>query len=111
MDQLSVNEKIGSNYVLFELSGAITGYTMGEFKEKLYQYIVDINVVLDLSNITHIDSAAMGMLMAAFNDGIDCGTKEFFLNPSDRARYAIEKTGFYDTFYIIHSVTEVSDEK
>ena len=110
MDQLSMSEKIGPNYMLLELSGAVNAYTMSEFQERLYQYIIDSNIVLDLSLVTSIDTSAMGVLMAAFNDSIDFDTKLFFMNPSEAARKAIDKTGFTDTFLIIHSVTEVSDD-
>ena len=110
MDQLSVNEKIGPNYMLLELTGSMNAYTIGDFQEKVYKYIVDSNVVLDLSEVDSIDSQAMGTLLAAYNDGETYGFKLFFMNPSESAKHAIDKTGFTDDFYIIHSVTEVSDE-
>lgn len=109
MDQLAINEKIGPNYMLLELSGIINGYTMSEFTEKTYRFIIDTNVVLDLNLVSGIDSAAMGVIMAAHNDGEKNGTKLFLMNPSEKARHALDKTGFTDTFNIIHSVTEVSD--
>ena len=109
MEQLTLHEKFGPNYVLLELEGSINAYTLFELKEKLYQYIMDANVVLDLSLVSTIDMAGMGVIMAACNDGTDSGTKVFIMNPSEGAKTAIEKTGFEDTFYLIHAVTEVSD--
>ena len=104
-----MREKIGPNYVLLELSGALNAYTLTEFQEKIYRTIIDANVVIDLSHVIQIDSAGLGVIMAAFNDGIDSNTKLFIMGPSENARKALEKTGFFDTFNIIHSVTEVSD--
>lgn len=107
MDQLTLNEKMGANYVLLELFGSINAYTITEFQDKVYNYIKDANVVLDLSNVFSIDSAGLGVIMAGFNDGVKFGTKLFLMNPSEGAKKAIDKTGFSDTFNFIHSVTEV----
>lgn len=109
MDQLTIIEKVGANYMLLELYGSINAYTISEFKEKLDRYILDSNVVIDLSAVTKIDSSGMGVIMAGFNDAQDFGTKLLIMNPSVDARIALDKTGFSDTFIIIHSVTEVSD--
>lgn len=110
MDQLAIVEKIGPNYMLLELKGAMNGYTITEFQEKLYKYILDSNVVLDLSMVDSIDYQALGVILSAFNDGENYGFKLFFMNPSENAKKVFDKTGFNDMFYIIHSVTEVSDE-
>lgn len=107
MDQLTLNEKNGANYVLLELSGSINAYTITEFQEKVYNYIQTNNVVLDLSQVLSIDSAGLGVIMAGFNDGMKSGKKLFFMNPSEGAKKAIDATGFSDTFNFIHSVTEV----
>ena len=56
-----------------------------------------------------MDSSGVGVVLAGHNDGEKFGTKLFVMNPSDTARHYLERTGFWDTFYIIHSVTEVSD--
>ena len=49
----------------------------------------------------------MGVIMAGFNDGQDCGHELYLMNPSSEVRSSIESTGFYDTFPLIHAVTEV----
>ncbi len=109
MDQLSLREKKGANYVLMEMNGACNAYTISEFREKVYNNITQTNVVLDMSAVVQVDSSGIGIVLAGINDGLKHKTKLFIMNPSDKARYALEKTGFYDTFNIIHSVTEVSD--
>ena len=109
MDQLTLHEKYGPNYVLLELEGAINAYTLSEFREKAYGYIIDANLVLDLSQVTTIDMAGLGVILASINDGIDCGTKVFLMNPSEGAKNALEKTGFEDTLNLIHAVTEVAN--
>lgn len=109
MNQLSINEKIGPNYILLELLGDVNSYTISELQEKIYRYILDTNVVLDMSTVSSMDSSGLGVILAGINDGTENGTKLFMMNPSDAAHYALTKTGFWNTFYIIHAVTEVSD--
>ena len=72
MNQLALKEKIGVNYMLLELTGTLNSYTITELQEKLFEYIVDTNVVLDSSQIIQVDS--------------------------------------FKNLFIIHSVTEVSDD-
>ena len=110
MDQLQIKEKVGVNYMLLELSGAINSYTDVELQQKVFQYIIDSNVVLDTENVTQVDSSAIGIIIAGHNDGDEYGTKLFIMNPSETVRRALERTGFLDLFHIIHSVTEVTDE-
>ena len=110
MDQLQIKEKVGVNYMLLELSGAVNSYTDSELSQKVSQYIIDSNVVLDAENVTQVDSSAIGIIIAGHNDGEEFGTKMFIMNPSECVRRALERTGFIDMFHVIHSVTEVTDE-
>lgn len=98
---------MGANYVLLELNGPVNSYTMSELETKIMTYVEDTNVVLDMSGVTSIDSTAMGLIMAGFNDAQGFGTTMYFMNPSYGAKRAIEATGFYDTFHFVQSVTEV----
>lgn len=109
MDQLTIREKVGASYILLELSGAVNAYTISEFQEKVYSYIPDSNVVIDMAQVIQLDSSGIGVVIAGYNDGEKFGTKLFIMNPSDAARHSLERTGFLDTFNIIHSVTEVAD--
>lgn len=109
MDQLTLGEKVGVNYMLYECWGSVNSYTISELQEKVYSCLLDSNVVLDMSNVTSIDSSGIGVILAGHNEGEEYGTKFFIMNPSESTRHALMKTGFYDTFNIIHSVTEVSD--
>jgi anti-anti-sigma factor len=108
MEQLTLTEKNGENYILLELNGTINSYTATEFRNKVFTYIATTNLVLDLSEVHSIDSTGMGIIMAGFNDGIESKHKLFLMNPSAEARQVIDDTGFSDTFIFIHSVTEVN---
>ena len=107
MDRLRISEKSGANYVLYELSGAINAYTLGELEQKLYDAIARDNVVLDLSKVSEIDYSGMGTIMAAFNDGEAKGHALYLLSPSAESREAVDATGFSQVLRIINSVTEV----
>ena len=109
MDQLTLREKVGVNYMLLELSGTLNANTCAEVQQKVYDYIVDSNVVLDMEQVMQIDSAGVGIIIAGHNDGEEFGTRLFVMNPSESTRIALNKTGFFDLFHIIHSVTEVAD--
>ncbi len=107
MEQLSIKEKVGTNYVMYELSGSLNSYTSSEFQEKVYENIKSTSVVVDLSQIISIDSTGVGIIMAGFNDGLEYNHKFYLMNPSPSARTAIEDTGFISIFEFIHSVTEI----
>ena len=107
MDSLTLTEKFGSNYVLMELSGAVNSYTITELKQKLLMYVEDAFVVLDLSNVTALDSTGMGLFMGAFKEADRMGTMLYFMNPSDIAKRVSDATGFSDTFQFVNSVTEI----
>ena len=107
MEQLSIIEKQGANYILYEISGVMNTYTITELAEKLDENIKKSNIVVDLERVEAIDSVGVGLIMATFNDGEDCGHRFYIMNPSAASRVALEETGFYDVFAIIHAVTEV----
>lgn len=107
MEQLRVTEKHGSNYILYELFGDCNSYTISELQVKLFDSIQETNVVLDLSQVIDVDSSGMGMIMAVFNDALECGKKLYLMNLSPSAHKTVNDTGFMEAFNIIQSVTEV----
>ena len=107
MEQLSIIEKEGANYHLYELEGALNAYTLGEFEATLYDAVQKNTIVLDMSKLVELDPAGIGFLMAAFNDSEDAGHKLYFMSMSSEAEKAISATGFKYLFNLITSVTEV----
>lgn len=106
MDQLKITEREGANYKFYELDGALTAYTMGEFQPKLYSSVLKSNVVLDMEHLTDLDSSGIGLLMSAFNDSVEKGLKLYFLSMSPEADRALTETGFKSEFNLISSLTE-----
>ncbi|MBR6340675.1 MAG: STAS domain-containing protein [Treponema sp.] len=107
MEQITITEKDGANYHLYELEGALNAYTLGEFQETLYDAVQKNNVVLDMSRLIELDASGIGLLMAAFNDSEEVGHKLYFMTMSNEADKAIAATGFKYVFNLINSVTEV----
>ena len=107
MEQLSIVEKEGANYLLYELNGALNAYTLGEFQNTLYEAVLQNNIVLDMSKLVELDATGIGFLMEAFNDSEDAGYKLYFMNMSSESEKAIASTGFKNLFNMINSVTEV----
>lgn len=107
MEQLSIVEKEGANYKLYELVGALNSYTIGEFQSKLYEDVAKNNVVLDMSNLIELDPSGIGVLMAAFNDAEDANHRLYFLSMSSESERAISSTGFKNVFHLVNSVTEI----
>lgn len=107
MDQLTVTSKEGTDYVLYELSGALDAYTIQNLQNKIYDSIKKQNVVVDMANVTSLDAAAMGFIMAAHNDGEEYGTTLYLLSISNEVDRQLLATGFKDLFHLISSVTEV----
>lgn len=107
MEQLSIIEKDGANYHLYELDGALNAYTLGEFQNTLYEAVLHNNIVLDMSNVIELDPTGVGFLMAAFNDSEAAGHSLYFMSLSNEAEKAIAATGFKYLFNLINSVTEV----
>jgi anti-anti-sigma factor len=107
MEQLSITEKDGANYKVYELQGSLNAYTIGEFKNTLYQAVTENNIVLDMSKLIELDASGIGLLMAAFNDSEENGKMLYFMSMSNESEKAINSTGFKSNFNIINAVTEV----
>ncbi len=108
MELLTVTEKDGTDYKLYELKGGLNAYTLVNLASKVYEKIQKTNVVLDMANVVELDAAGMGMIMAAHNDGEESGKKLYLLSISNEVDRQILATGFKDELNIISSVTEVA---
>lgn len=107
MEQLSIIEKDGANYHVYELEGALNAYTIGEFQTTLFDAVQKKNIVLDMSKLIELDPSGIGILMAAFNDSEEIGNKLYFMSISNEVDKALTATGFKSLFNMINSVTEV----
>ena len=107
MEQLSIIEKKGANYMLLEVTGNLNTYTYTELQTKIVTNIKDAEVIVDLSAVRGISSSGLGSLMVGYEDGETYGHKLYIMNPSQIVKLAIDSTGFAEYFPVIHSVNEV----
>ncbi len=107
MEQLTIIEKTGANYILLEVQGNLNSYTYTDLQTKIVSSIKDAELILDLSHVRTISSSGLGSLLVGYEDGETYGHKLYIMNPSNIVKLAIESTGFADYFPVIHSLTEV----
>jgi anti-sigma B factor antagonist len=107
MDHLSLSERQADACVLVEAIGTVNSYTYTEFQQKVHGLIRMDHLVLDMSRVSHLSSAGLGVLMSAAELGQETGKKLYIMNPSEIVRLAIDSTGFPDLFPYVRSVSEV----
>jgi anti-sigma B factor antagonist len=108
MENLSITERRGDNYILITVQGTINSYTFNDFQQKVSGHVNRTNLCIDMSKVSNISSAGLGVLMTAEEDAEITKHKLYILNPSELVRTAIESTGFKELFNIIHSVAEIT---
>ena len=67
MEQLKIQEKKGANYNLLELFGVLDSYNFTELQQKAIAFVKENNLVLDLSNLTSMDSSGLSAIFFPFN--------------------------------------------
>ncbi len=107
MDQISITEKSGDNFVMLVVKGSVNSYTYSEFQAKVYDLVAKTNLCLDLSEVTNLSSAGLGVLMTAVEDAESSGHRLYILKPSDIVKMAIDSTGFPEMFTVIRSSHEI----
>jgi anti-sigma B factor antagonist len=107
MDQLDIVEKKGSSYVLLEIQGTINSYTYNDFQAKLANYVGKTALCLDMSKVTNLASAGLGVLMTAHEDCEAVGKALYIFKPSEVVRLALQSTGFLQSFNVIANLTEI----
>ncbi len=106
MDQLNISEKVTDRGAILVVEGPVNSYTFTEFQTKVYAWSKKTDLVIDMSAVTSLSSAGLGVLMAAIDDAADAGRKLWILKPSEIVRMAIESTGFADSFAMIGALRE-----
>lgn len=107
MDHLSLSERRLDSCVMVEAVGTVNSYTYSAFQQKVHGLIRLDHLVLDMSRVSNLSSAGLGVLMSAAELGQDNGKKLYIMNPSEIVRLAIDSTGFPDLFPYVRSASEV----
>ena len=108
MEDLKIVGTNNADFQLLKISGAINSYTFTEFETKIFDAVEASDVVLDLSNVSHLSSSGLGVLMSAREEGEEVSHKIYILKPSAVVKMAIDSTGFTDMFSFINSIDDIS---
>jgi anti-sigma B factor antagonist len=106
---LQIVEKESSGVTVMELSGRVT---LGEESNQLRTKIKDIlaqgkkRLVLDLGNVSYIDSAGLGTLVAGYTSSQNQGAGMKLANLTKRFREQLNITKLVTVFDVYNSVEE-----
>ena len=106
MTQLYIDVRREGNKDLITVTGPVNSFTFSEFQEKVYKSISAIDTVIDMSKVTTLSSAGIGVLMAALDDAEAAGKRLAICKPSEIVTLALESTGFGDRFPIVGSAKD-----
>jgi len=101
---MQIVERSAGNVTILELSGQIT-FTEGDqqFKDKVNSLVHQgrINILVNLANVTHVDSAGLGELVGAYTTVSKAGGSMKLLNLTKRLHDLLAITKLltiFDTF-------------
>ncbi|MEG3639436.1 STAS domain-containing protein [Magnetococcus sp. PR-3] len=98
MDTIQVVESESHNRTVLVLPAAFTFRLYNEFRgcyESLDQHV---EVEIDLSKVTHLDSSALGMLVAVWEHMGRSSEKVVLTNMSEPVRKILENSNFHQLF-------------
>jgi anti-anti-sigma factor len=107
MEQLSIVEKKGPSYMMLDVSGTINSYTYNDFQQRVYSFVEKSDLIVDMSKVTNLSSAGLGVIMTAHEDAEEHGRKFYIFRPSEAVKLSLQSTGFFSTFNVISSLSEV----
>lgn len=98
MTGISVEPSTRGSWTVLSVHGPINSYTYNELQEAMSAHGGRADLAVDLSGVTSMSSAGIGVLLAAVEDAEAIGKRFVIVAPSEVARLAIESTGFADRF-------------
>jgi len=107
MTGISVEVTERGSWTVLSVHGPINSYTYNERQEKTMRHAGRIDMAVDLSGVSSMTSAGIGVLLAAVEDAEAAGKRFVVVAPSEVARLAIESTGFADRFPSAPSLKEL----
>ncbi len=107
MTGISVEPSERGKYTVLTVNGPINSYTFTELQEKTMKYAGKVDLAVDLSGVSSMTSAGIGVILAAIEDAEAAGKRLFVVAPSEVSRLAIESTGFGERFPTVASVKEL----
>jgi anti-sigma B factor antagonist len=106
MTQLDIDVRHEEGRDFIAVSGPVNSYTFSEFQEKVYKSVLAGDTLVDMSRVTTLSSAGIGVLMAALDEAEGSGHRLAICKPSEIVTLAFESTGFGDRFPIVASAKD-----
>jgi len=106
MTQLYIDVRREGAKDIVTVSGPVNSFTFSEFQEKVFKSIQAVDTLIDMSKVTTLSSAGIGVLMAALDDAETAGKRLAICKPSEIVALALESTGFGDKFPIVASAKD-----
>mgnify|MGYP001366551510 CR=1 FL=1 len=106
MTQLDIQVRREGGKDCIAIAGSVNSYTYAEFQEKIYKSVLSSDTVIDMSKVTMLSSAGIGVLMAAIDEAESAGHRFAICKPSEIVALAFESTGFADRFPVIESAKD-----
>ncbi len=107
MTGISVEPSQKGKFTVLTVQGPINSYTFTELQEKAMNYAGKSDLAIDLSGVSTMTSAGIGVILAAIEDAEAAGKRIFIVQPSEVARLAIESTGFGDRFPTVATMKDL----
>ncbi|MCS6983767.1 MAG: STAS domain-containing protein [Leptospiraceae bacterium] len=98
-------EDLGDS-VYITLQGAFNSTTAQAIKQEILPHASQKNILLELSQVTILSSAGVGVLFEVVDVSSHEGKKLIIINPSERVRQVINLTGFNEIFSIVPTLAD-----
>ena len=112
MDSLSLNQRRAGDVIILDLTGKIT---IGDTNRQLHHALQRLaaegehNVVLQLSQVTYVDSTGLGELVAGYSTLKRNGGRLALVNVPDRVMDLMTITKLYTVFDIYDTEAEATE--
>ncbi|MBN2875109.1 MAG: STAS domain-containing protein [Spirochaetales bacterium] len=107
MTGISVEVGQRGSWTVLTVSGPINSYTYNELQEHIMKLVGRSDVAVEMSAVTSMTSAGIGVLLAAVEDAEVAERRFVVVAASEVVRLALESTGFADRFPSAPSVKEL----
>ncbi len=107
MTGISIEASQKGAFTVLSVHGPINSYTFTELQEKVMKHVGKADLAIDLSGVSSMTSAGIGVMLAAIEDAEAETKRIYIIAPSEVARLAIESTGFADRFPTLSSLKEL----
>ncbi len=108
MDDLTLNPQCC--FLRLDINGELTRRFLPEIRRHYKEALQNescIHVIIDLSQVSHLDNSGIGLLVSLYSKLTGGGRQMFLYGPSEQTIKAIEAVGLLNFFTLLHTKAEV----